>query len=421
MVRCKHVSCALLLMILSGVAMAQNNTNSPYTRYGYGELSPQIFGKSRGMGGVAYGLRDAFQINAVNPASYTVIDSLTLIFDVGLSLQNANLSDGVTKMNVGNSSFDYAAMQFRLHRRVGMTLGVLPFSSVGYRFSSSDTSNPDNISTITYSGEGGLHQAFLGVGVKVLDNLSVGANASYLWGDITRTSAVSFTSGEDYNFQRDENVSIKDIKIDIGAQYTHRIDAKREMTIGAVISPKTNLNNTAYIQTQTYLSTSDYNIEKTDLNATLGLPMSMGVGVSYIYDRRLTVAADYTLQKWSQVKYKDENAFYDMNKVALGLEFLPGFTGRSYFSYIKYRVGGYYSTPYYKVKDASTGAYYRASKEYGLSAGLALPIPRTRSLVSISGQYVNVSGKGVMLDERYLRLSIGVTFNERWFFKRKVN
>ena len=29
----------LLLTILSGVAVAQNNTNSPYTRYGYGPVS----------------------------------------------------------------------------------------------------------------------------------------------------------------------------------------------------------------------------------------------------------------------------------------------------------------------------------------------------------------------------------------------
>ena len=31
----------LLLTILSGAAVAQNNTNSPYTRYGYGQLSEQ--------------------------------------------------------------------------------------------------------------------------------------------------------------------------------------------------------------------------------------------------------------------------------------------------------------------------------------------------------------------------------------------
>ena len=31
-----------LLMMLSGAAIAQNNTNSPYTRYGYGQLADQV-------------------------------------------------------------------------------------------------------------------------------------------------------------------------------------------------------------------------------------------------------------------------------------------------------------------------------------------------------------------------------------------
>ena len=47
-------------------------------------------------------------------------------------MQNANISDGALKLNVKNSSFDYIAMQFRLHRRLAMSIGLLPFSNVGY-------------------------------------------------------------------------------------------------------------------------------------------------------------------------------------------------------------------------------------------------------------------------------------------------
>ena len=115
----------LLLTILSGAAVAQNNTNSPYTRYGYGDLVNQNFGNSKAMGGIAFGLRDGSQINPLNPASYTAIDSLTFLFEGGASLQNSNISDGSVKLNVKNSSFDYIAMQFRLHRRVAMSIGWL--------------------------------------------------------------------------------------------------------------------------------------------------------------------------------------------------------------------------------------------------------------------------------------------------------
>jgi hypothetical protein len=57
-----------------------------------------------------------------------------------------------------------------------------------------------------------------------------------------------------------------------------------------------------------------------------------------------------------------------------------------------------------------------------VSAGFGLPLPRTRSLVSLTAQYIHVDGlQASMIDENIFRLSIGVTFNERWFFKRKVD
>lgn len=77
-------------------------------------------------------------------------------------------------------------MQFRLHPRVAMSIGLLPFSNVGYSVSESkEATDASPYSTKSLTGEGGLHQLYVGAGVKVLKNLSVGVNASYFWGDIT--------------------------------------------------------------------------------------------------------------------------------------------------------------------------------------------------------------------------------------------
>ncbi|KAA6314637.1 hypothetical protein EZS27_034779, partial [termite gut metagenome] len=153
-----------------------------------------------------------------------------------------------------------------------------------------------------------------------------------------------------------------------------------------------------------------------DIKADFGIPLSWGLGLTYIYDTRLSVGLDYNLQKWSKVSYMgDANALYDYSKIALGIEYLPGYTGKSYFSYIRYRAGVYYSTPYYKIDNVS-------AKEYGITGGITLPLPRTRSILNISAQYIKVEGQNAtMLDENYLRLNIGLTFNERWFFKRQVD
>lgn len=410
----------LLLTMLSTTTFAQNNTNSPYTRYGYGKLMEQGSGNTRAMGGIAYGLRDKSQTNVLNPASYTAVDSLTFIFDGGLSLQNTNFSDGTLKKNAKNSSFDYITMQFRASRRCAVSLGLLPFSNVGYNIGEYRTNNnsSNNSSTLTYSGEGGLHQVYLGTGVSVLKNLSLGINVSYLWGDITRSRYEQFPLNPSAFPMTDiTTISVKSYKIDFGAQYTHRFDKDHSATLGVVFSPGHNLNNDADTQTQIGNSSTGATVSKRDTIATFGIPLSMGVGVTYMYANRLTVGMDATYQKWGSVKYmNDKGALSNAFKVALGAEYIPNPMGRSYLSHVKYRFGAFYSKPYYKIENV------RAANEYGVTAGFGLPLPRTRSMLSISAQYVRTEGtQSNFLKENTLRIGIGLTFNERWFFKRKVD
>ena len=422
MVGFKHTLCALLLTMVTGMAIAQNNTNSPYTRYGYGDLSDQSFGNSKAMGGIAFGLRDGAQINPLNPASYTAIDSLTFLFEGGVSLQNMNISGSGVKLNAKNSSFDYLAMQFRLHPRIAMSIGLLPFSNVGYSVSDSKVDNGVS-QTRSFTGDGGLHQLYGGIGVKVLKNLSLGVNASYFWGDITRTRTIIYpATSESYSYIQQMGVSISDYKLDFGTQYTLDFNKKHSMTIGAVFSPKHKLNNDYTVTTQ--VSTTNSN----NLDATLELPNTFGVGFTYNYDKRLTVGADYSLQQWSKTKFgintsddavrEDFNETYtycDRHKISVGAEYIPNLMGRSYLSHIKYRLGAYYTTPYYKIGGKE------ATREYGVTAGFGLPVPRSRSILSISGQFVRISGQeSAFVNENIFRVSIGLTFNERWFFKRRV-
>ena len=74
------------LLIFTQIALwGQNNTNSPYTRFGYGGLADRAMGSGKAMGGIGIGLRSKKQINPMNPASYSCMDSMTFIFDFGAS------------------------------------------------------------------------------------------------------------------------------------------------------------------------------------------------------------------------------------------------------------------------------------------------------------------------------------------------
>ena len=242
-----------LFCIFAMTAMAQSGSNSPYTRYGFGQLSDQSFGNSKAMGGIAYGLRNGLHINAANPASYSAVDSLTFLFDAGMSLQNTNFNENGVKTNAKNSTVDYIAMQFRLWKRMGMTLGFLPYSIVGYNMSKTQTvSNSEDqygdttTQLMSYSGDGGLQQVFVGLGYKLFNNFSIGANFSYLYGEISHVSRLTFSNANAYSSVLADKLEINDYKVDLGLQYTQKLGKKHTVNLGAVYSLGHDLNGTGY-------------------------------------------------------------------------------------------------------------------------------------------------------------------------------
>ena len=189
----KIVGCLLMAATATG-AWAQGGTKSPYSQFGVGVLADQSQSMGRGMNGVGYGLRFGNQVNTLNPASYSSVDSLTMLFDMGLSGQITSFEEGNVRRNAKMASFEYVVGSFRAWKNVGVSFGVLPFSNVGYDYSSTTTDRTTGTLTESFTGEGGLHQVFLGVGWRLLKPLSIGVNASYLWGDISRTVQPSVSS-----------------------------------------------------------------------------------------------------------------------------------------------------------------------------------------------------------------------------------
>ena len=438
MINYKRLISASILLTVTGLISAQTSTNSPYTRYGFGQLADQHFGNNKAMGGIAYGLRNGSQINASNPASYTAIDSLTFLFYAGMTLQNANFKDGNIKTNAKNSSIDYIAMQFRLWKKMGMTIGFLPFSTVGYSISKTlDFDDVDNNGkwSESYDGNGGFHQAFVGLGYKVFNNLSIGANFSYLYGDITHQAMTTIGAADILSIKSDK-YSISDYKLDFGLQYTYKLNKKNVLNVGAVYTLGHTMNGEVYKYNQTGKENDGTIYIQSQTGDTITNPFKMphtfGAGLTYIYDNRLTIGVDYTLQKWNTAdlkwsKFNQESLIMNSRtRIALGAEFIPSHISHNYLKRIRYRAGAYYSTPYNKVSythpETEEISLQDGTREYGVSIGFGLPMFQSKSILNISGQYIKVSPKfkGLM-DENYLKLNIGLTFNERWFMKWKVN
>lgn len=409
-------------------AWAQGGTNSPYSQFGIGALSDQSQSMSRGMNGVGYGLRQGNNVNTLNPASYSGVDSLTMLFDMGVSGQFTHYEEGKLRRNASLASFEYVVGSFRAWKNVGVSFGLLPYSSVGYEYATS--SRDQNLGQLTesFTGSGGLHEVFLGFGWRLIKPLSIGVNAGYLWGSIDR-SVLPDADATANSLRKNYSTSVSNYKLDVGAQWVQPIGRFDRLTLGAVVGLGHNLKNDAemtIVSTNQLSNSSDTTALK--LTDAFELPMSFGVGAAYQHAGKLTLAADFTLDKWGDVKfptftgneYKLQSGLLkDRMKMSVGLDWLPNPSqmGGRFLEHVHYRLGAGYATPYYYINGKE------GPKELSVSAGFGIPIVNmhnNRSVLNISGQWVRSSATD-FLTENYFRINIGVTFNERWFMKWKVD
>ena len=403
-------------------AMAQSST-TPYSKLGYGILSDNATGMQRAMGGVGIAMQNGRQINVMNPASYSQVDSLTFLWDMGLDLTNCWSKEGTKSGYSLGGGLDYITMEFRLAKNLGAAIGIVPFSSVGYSFGG-DISN----GTDTRIGTGGLAEVFAGVGYQPLKGLSIGANFSYLFGSTTNTTNVSSTS----NTQFIRNLEVRDWNMRAGLQYAFNISRKNKVVIGLTYQPKKSLHGNALgrmadINQDVVVDNKGNTVIVYDTIADMSLkgnyelPNTFGVGVSYTYDNRLNVELDYTYQQWSKAKYTPIDYFEAPQtkwnnrwKVAAGMSYLPNSRG-NYFKRMTYRLGAFYNNDYMNVNGNDV-------RDYGLGLGFSFPaLAGNKTLVNLGVEWRHrYTAPTNLLKEDYLNITVSVNFNEMWFWKNKI-
>lgn len=437
----KIFSLSAILLLLSGFCMTlradDNGVNSPFSRYGMGLLSRQGQGFNTGMAGLAYGMRDGRELNFKNPASYTAIDSLTFLFDAGVTLQNGNFDAGNVSSNIKDATFDYVSMGFRLNRFFGMSLGVMPFSNVGYEIATAgdifDAGSMGEVyPTNSYSGSGGTHQLYGGVAFAPVRPLSIGVNVSYFWGVMEHYAINSYSDSQTQSLSRAYTTDIRTYKLDFGLQYQQRLGRRHSLTFGAVYGLGHDIPSKSYFINQRLSGSSVLAGDTIVARKAWSLPHTFGAGLAWTYKERLRVGVDYAYERWSAatmptlsqdaqgaLTYMPSSADYtDCQKITAGLEYVPDPTGLRWRNRIRYRAGFSFSDSYTKIRGAS------GPKSYLATVGVSLPIINVhsnRSFLNAALQFerVNPTVAG-QLKETYLRLSLGVSFNERWFMKWKV-
>ena len=410
----------LSAILFSAVSHAQTQTNSPYTRFGVGELNTQGAGINSGLGGAAAGIRSNFYLNYQNPASYSAIDSLSFLFEIGFSGKYSSFQEGDLK-NIGRDvRMNQIAMGFPITRWWSAGVGIYPYSTIGYNLR--DVEYDPEIGTIDYfsEGTGGLNKVFFGQSFKIHPSLSLGLNFSYIFGSLDQENSVVPTSETiTHKATRQTNIIVGDINLGLGAQFHKTLQNNADVTLGLIYEPKSKISArydyffiTEGFEGETLII--DTIVDTRDTKSYIEIPDKYTVGFSYKNSQWL-VAGDMNYQDWSQVKFFErETPLTKSTSYHLGVQFVPNERAlRGYHNWIRYRLGGYYSNTYIKVNEEQI-------KNFGITFGLGIPLKRSKSIMNFSFSY-GESGKNErnLIKEKYFMFNAGLTFQALWFYKPK--
>jgi hypothetical protein len=406
-------------------ANGQKDINSPYSRYNLGMLEPSGSFRSLGMGGIETALRDNSSVSISNPASYSSLDTTSFIFDFGVDYSMNYLTDGSSHFSSDDMNFDHLIMGFPLTKGFGVTLGVVPFSNSYYKiYQTVKVGDPSyNPSVGAYSsshvGTGGLYNFFIGTGLKITKNFSLGVNMTVLTGELRRINQIDFS---DYyyvfNDNNTEKIRMHGINFNYGLQYVASFKNNHYFNAGVSLNSSHSYNTEYSLLAFRFTglnSTDTISYVADDITKAL-IPGTLRAGISYGKKNKFMVGLDYVATNWSQSKIPGSEGYAaDTRTLLAGFEFIPDkYSNYSFLNRLEYRAGGHIENNYVAIGGEQV-------KEFGLTAGIGIPLRRSLSKTNFFFDYTKRYGSSSvnLHTEKYFTFGISLNLYDYWFLKRK--
>jgi hypothetical protein len=435
----------ILLAVIAIGANAQSTatSSSPYSRYGLGDISSGLLPQQTAMGGISTAINqiNGFNtINQLNPSSYGSIHFTTI--DVGLYTNILNVSqNGLPTKTDANFRLSHIAFAFPITKFSAVSFGLLPYSQLGYNYKQTfkgygtGSAVDTNRTNYLYHGEGGLSKAFIGYGFTIAKHLSLGANVSYIFGDLKQTKSAQLDSlYGTLNSTVEQDNAIGGVAYDFGAQYTFDFSLTKHLVLGYSMSANSKLNSqSSYIVSQYTLSSTgvanvaaDTLINQKATKSQVQLPQINRFGISYQQDQKFLIGADFTIGKWSNLNIGGVNqGLLDSKTFNIGGQYTPNVDAiNNYWSRVDYRFGAIYDQSYLNVPNA-IGPGSTNIKSYALTFGLGLPLQGsiyTKTFYKINFA-AEVGQRGTLnnglVKEKYVNFHIGFLINDLWFQRYK--
>lgn len=427
------------LVCLGGSAFAQEvsdpKTNSPFSRFGVGDVQRPGFATQSAMGGVGLAYANPHIANELNPASLGALRFAT--YQVGVNVSRDRLSGGGVENDGIDGNLGYISLAFTTRNtlndlldarsrrtRYATQIGLTPYSTQGYSIQTV-TDQPEVGRVVnSFLGTGGFYRLRSAHALEIDRRIRLGVSGSYIFGRTTsqnRVATADFASSS--QITDTEAFRVRGLELAAGGQYDIVLDKVNEtatklLTLAATVSytgDLTGAGTRTVSRSNLVFSTRDTLVDDGDAEQRLTMPLRYGIGVMYKHLNKLQLGADFEYATWDRFRnnLRPGERLESGYRVGVGAEWIPQIQAYNKFHRtVRYRLGAYLQ------QDPRPGV----DADRGVSFGVGLPVIRPREELS----YVNLSinaGNLVTtgdIDQRYLRLTAGFTLTDNtWFYKRR--
>lgn len=414
------------LIILVGIfftinSWSQDNTASPYSFYGLGEIKFKGTQDSKSMGGLGI-VGDSIQLSLMNPASYSKLKLTT--FAVGGTNSSSKQSSVNENEKSQRTSFDYLAIGLPFGK-FGVAFGLMPYSAVGYRNENTIETTEDT-RNFKSQGSGYVNKVFVGSSYAFSDNLSIGFDLTYHFGDFTNDFTENIISPDFTQYTtRERNITqLNGLSYNLGVLYNKKINSKLNFLSSLTYSAEGKLNSESsrniatvvYTSTGTELSSDNEDITLPNKQLIIPSRLSFGFGLSENKKWLIGTEISFTQNKNLVNRFADNtNVTYENStRFALGGYYIPKFDSfSSYLERIVYRAG-------FKYENSGLVINNESINDYGMNFGLGFPLGFSK--VDLGFEFgKRGTTKNGLIEENYFNLSIGLNLSAKWFERRKID
>lgn len=465
-----------ILLVTLTAATLSAQTNSPYSRYGLGNLSPVTFGAANGMGFLSAAYLTPTNINVLNPASYAEFS--TGLLDVGINGRIVTLNTDAASFTSGDGNLANLALGFPMlknarRHKMGLAFGLLPYSNFSYEITEQIVTDDADlgIKQYDYLGEGDLYQIFGGLGYRYqtdttrllrdrkgkIDTViaahvfNIGGNTGYLFGNLYNLTYASFPdviNSQTTKLTRESTVNggLYTIGVAYQRQYIRKSNSARDLLnwrIGGSVSPGVTIRGNQSVLWTNILKNGNYEFvtdtiySAPDTSGNIQLPLSYQAGISFAFftteqkdKNQFIIGAEYAATQWSAYEgFQDAGVLGDSWRMSLGTEFIPKLEQKE-------ESGGEKTNKNKPLLSYRLGAYTGMSNiidengvqlsDYGVTLGMAIPIGRNiPNFYSASriNLYLNIGQRGGNTNFSETYYNFGVSFSvsdSSWFERYKL-